>query len=84
MKIDKEEFSVWRDHPVTERFFAYLQEYAGQSEQEWIAKTLESNMSGQDMELFRVELATRRNLIEEILETDEEDLNADNSEHLGD
>ena len=77
MKIEKEDFDAWLDNPITEKFLAHLKRYADAAEEEWLSNTFNSNMSGYDMELLRTELATRKNLIADILETRETHLNGE-------
>lgn len=42
MKIDKDEYEAWREHPVSQAVFAELRELAENRKQLWITKSWET------------------------------------------
>jgi len=64
--IDKDEFEVWRDHPVTQAFFAFMRAEAEAAEHNWKANAWAGNRKYLDLTIH-AEIAGRVDAINQIL-----------------
>lgn len=77
MKIEKEDFEQWRDHPVTERVFRALGLLSDQAKQRWIDV---SWGGGEPIPALLIELKSKAEVINDLCELTFEELEKWNEE----
>ena len=71
MNITKDDFDVWRSHPITKAFYAKFVEHIYKAEDLWGSAINGSNDA--NLPLLRAELRARMNLATHMLNIDHED-----------
>jgi len=78
---DLDEFTLWRDHPVTKWIFAAIRRAQGQEQAEWLRISWEARPSdGKTSPAALIELRTRHDALGELIDNDLEDWSRMNAE----
>lgn len=75
--IEREDFDLWRDHPVTVHVFKELRKVADKAKEKWIALSWEA---GETDPVLLADLRAKAEIVNDLIEVSYEDILDDSSE----